>query len=136
MSIKELASVIIEGPRTLRISPWDKNQTKDIEKAITVANLGLSVVVDDQGLRVIFPELTEDRRKDIVKIAKDKLEEGKKQIRGHRDLIIKDLQNKEKDGGYGKDEIFRLKGDVQKIVDEFNKKLDEHYSRKEREIIG
>lgn len=136
MSIKELASVIIEGARTLRISPWDKNQTKDIEKAITVANLGLSVVVDDQGLRVIFPELTEDRRKDIVKIAKDKLEEGKKQIRGHRDLIIKDLQNKEKDGGYGKDEIFRLKGDVQKIVDEFNKKLDEHYTRKEREIIG
>jgi ribosome recycling factor len=136
MSIKELASVIIEGARTLRISPWDKNQTKDIEKAITVANLGLSVVVDDQGLRVMFPELTEDRRKDIVKIAKDKLEEGKKQIRGHRDLIIKDLQNKEKDGGYGKDEIFRLKGDVQKIVDEFNKKLDEHYARKEKEIIG
>jgi ribosome recycling factor len=71
-----------------------------------------------------------------VKIAKDKLEEGKKQIRGHRDIIIKDLQNKEKDGGYGKDEIFRLKNDVQKVVDEANKKLDEHYARKEKEIIG
>ncbi len=136
MAIKELASVLIEGARTLRISPWDKNQTKDIEKAITVANLGLSVVVDDQGLRVMFPELTADRRKDIAKMAKDKLEDAKKQVRGHRDTIVKDLQNKEKEGGYGKDEIFRLKNEVQKLVDESNKKLEEHYSRKEKEILG
>lgn len=136
MSIKELASVTIEGARTLRISPWDKNQTKDIEKAITIANLGLSVVVDDQGLRAMFPELTADRRKEIAKTAKDKLEEAKKQVRGHRDIIIKDLQNKEKDGGYGKDEIFRLKNDAQKLVDEFNKKLEEHFARKEKEVLG
>ncbi len=136
MSIKELASVMIEGARSLRISPWDKNQTKEIEKAITVANLGLSVVVDDQGLRAIFPELTADRRKDIAKMAKDKLEESKKQVRGHRDAIIKDLQNKEKEGGYGKDEIFRLKNETQKLVDDANKKLDEHYSRKEKEVLG
>lgn len=134
--IKELASIVIEGPRTLRISPWDKNQTKDIEKAINVANLGLSVVVDDAGLRINFPELTSDRRKDIAKLAKDKLEEAKKQVRGHRDVVIKDLQNKEKEGGYGKDEIFRLKNEVQKIVDEVNKKLDEHYVRKEKEVLG
>ena len=136
MSIKEIASVTIEGARTLRISPWDRSQTKDIEKAITVANLGLSVVVDDQGLRAMFPDLTADRRKDIAKLAKDKLEEGKKQIRGHRDSIIKDLQVKEKDGGYGKDEIFRLKNDTQKLVDEANKKLDEHFARKEKEVLG
>ena len=131
-----MASVTIEGARTLRISPWDKSQTKEIEKAITVANLGLSVVVDDQGLRAMFPELTADRRKDVAKMAKDKLEDAKKQVRGHRDTIIKDLTNKEKDGGYGKDEIFRLKNEVQKMVDESNKKLDEHYSRKEKEVLG
>lgn len=136
MGLKEVASVTIEGARTLRISPWDKSQAKDIEKAITIANLGLSVVADDQGLRVNFPELTSDRRKDIAKLAKDKLEEGKKQVRGHRDLIIKDLQNKEKEGGYGKDEIFRLKNDAQKLVDDANKKLDDHYSKKEKEILG
>ncbi len=136
MSLKELASVTIEGARTLRIVPWDKSQSKDIEKAITVANLGLSVVVDDQGLRINFPELTADRRKDIAKTAKDRLEEAKKQVRGHRDSIIKDLQNKEKDGGYGKDEIFRLKNDTQKLVDDTNKKLDDHYSKKEKEILG
>ena len=136
MSLKELASVTIEGARTLRIVPWDKSQSKDIEKAITVANLGLSVVVDDQGLRINFPELTADRRKDIAKTAKDRLEEAKKQVRGHRDSIIKDLQNKEKDGGYGKDEIFRLKNETQKLVDDTNKKLDDHYSKKEKEILG
>ena len=96
MGLKEVASVIIEGARTLRIAPWDKSQTKEIEKAITVANLGLSVVVDDQGLRVNFPELTEDRRKDIAKMAKDKLEESKKQVRQHREGIIRDLTARRK----------------------------------------
>ncbi len=136
MSIKELASVTIEGARTLRISPWDKGQSKDIEKAITVANLGLSVVVDDQGLRINFPELTSDRRKEFAKMAKDKLEEAKKKVRGHRDVIIKDLQEKEKGGGYGKDEIFRLKNETQKIVDEAGKKLEELYSKKEKEVLS
>ncbi len=136
MGLKELASVTIEGARTLRISPWDKNQTKEIEKAITVANLGLSVVVDDQGLRVMFPELTADRRTDIAKAAKNKLEDAKKQIRGHRDEVIKDLQNKEKSGGVGKDDIFRYKNDTQKIVDEANKKLEEMYVKKEKEVLS
>ncbi|MFA6294873.1 MAG: ribosome recycling factor [Candidatus Paceibacterota bacterium] len=136
MGIKELASILIEGARTLRITPWDKSHSKEIEKAITVANLGLSVVVDDQGLRVMFPELTADRRKDFAKLAKDKLEEAKKQIRGHRDVVIKDLQAKEKDGGFGKDDIFRLKNDVQKLVDEMNKKLEEHYAKKEKEVLS
>jgi ribosome recycling factor len=136
MGIKELASVTIEAARTLRISPWDKSQAKDIEKAITVANLGLSTVADDQGLRVIFPELTADRRVDIVKTAKGKLEEAKKQVRNHRDSIIKDLQAKEKSGGYGKDDIFRAKNDAQKIVDDANKKLDDMFAKKEKEILG
>ncbi|MEI8328210.1 MAG: ribosome recycling factor [Candidatus Taylorbacteria bacterium] len=136
MGLKEVASVIIEGARTLRIAPWDKSQTKEIEKAITVANLGLSVVVDDQGLRVNFPELTEDRRKDIAKMAKDKLEESKKQVRQHREGIIRDLTAKEKEGGYGKDDIFRLKNETQKIIDELIKKLDVMYEKKEKEVLG
>ena len=136
MALKEVASVTIEGARTLRIAPWDKSQTKEIEKAITVANLGMAVVVDDQGLRVMFPELTGERREQIAKIAKEKLEESKKQVRGHRDVVIKDLTAKEKEGGYGKDDIFRLKNDTQKLVDDLIKKLDEMYTRKEKEIVG
>lgn len=136
MALKEVASVIIEGARNLRVSPWDKSQVKEIEKAISIANLGLSTVVDDQGVRVIFPELTADRRKDIAKIAKDKLEEAKKQVRMHRDTVIKDIQNKEKDGGMGKDDAFRFKNETQKLVDDMNKKLEEYYIRKEKEIIS
>ena len=136
LALKEVASVTIEGARVLRIAPWDKGQTKEIEKAITVANLGLSVVVDDQGLRVMFPELTGERRQQIAKIAKEKLEEAKKQVRGHREAIVKDLQVKEKDGKMGKDDAFRAKNDTQKLVDETNKKLDEAFAKKEKELLS
>ena len=96
MSLKELASINIEGARSLRITPWDQALSKEIEKAITTSNLGLSVSVDDQGVRVTFPELTSDRRIEIARIAKDKLEGAKKKVRHFRDEVIKDLQIKEK----------------------------------------
>jgi ribosome recycling factor len=136
MGLKEIASVMIEGARTLRVMPWDKGQVKDIEKAITISNLGLSVVVDDQGLRVNFPELTSDRRVEIAKAAKEKLEDAKKQLRQHRDGVIKDLDAKEKSGAMGKDDVFRGKKDVQKLVDDCNKKLEGEFAKKEKEIVG
>ena len=136
LALKEVASVLIEGARTLRVTPWDKAQVKDIEKAITLADLGVSVAVDDQGVRVNFPELTSDKRKDFAKTAKDKMEDAKKHVRGHRDQVVKDLQAKEKAGGYGKDEIFRLTKEVQKLVDEANKRLEDAYAKKEKEILS
>lgn len=134
--LSQVGSVTGEGPRTLRITPWDTAQVKEIEKAITLANLGVSVAVDDKGLRVNFPELTAERRTQIVKLAKEKLEEGKKQIRSHRDDVMKDLQVKEKAGGLGKDEIFRHKNEAQKMVDDANKKLEDLYAKKEKEILS
>jgi len=136
MGLKEVASVMIEGARTLRVSPWDKGQVKEIEKGITLANLGLSVVADDQGLRVSFPELTSDRRIEIVKMAKEKLEEAKKQLRSHRDVVVKDFDAKEKSGAMGKDDAFRGKKDAQKLVDDCNKKLEAEFAKKEKEIVG
>lgn len=134
--LSQVGSVNSEGPRTLRITPWDSSQIKEIEKAITLANLGVSVSTDEKGLRVNFPELTAERRIQITKIAKDKLEEGKKQVRMHRDDAMKDLQTKEKAGGIGKDEVFRLQKEIQKMVDDTNKKLDEQYQKKEKEITA
>ncbi len=134
--LSQIGSVMTEGPRTIRITPWDISQAKDIEKAITLANLGVSVSVDDKGLRVNFPELTEERRKEIVKIAKERLEEGKKRVRVARDEVMKDLQAKEKAGGIGEDEVFRHQKEIQKFVDECNKKLEEFYSKKEKEILS
>ncbi len=134
--LAQVGSVMTEGPRTLRIVPWDLSQSKEIEKAISLSNLGVSVSVDDKGLRINFPELTSESRLSIVKLAKERLEEGKKQIRLHRDEVMKDLKAKEKAGGLGKDEVFRHEKEIQKFVDEANKKLDDLYSKKEKEIIS
>jgi len=136
MSLKEVASVTIEGARTIRIQPWDKAHAKDIEKAVTAANLGVSTVADGDGVRVNFPELTSDRRAEIAKSAKAKLEDAKKELRQHRDGVMKDLAAKEKSGGYGKDDIFRLKNEMQKLVDDASKKLDDAYAKKEKEILS
>ncbi len=132
----QVASVMTEGPRTIRITPWDLSQSKEIEKAITLANLGVSVSIDDKGLRVNFPELTSESRNAIVKLAKERLEEGKKQIRLHRDDAMKDLKAREKAGGIGEDEVFRHEKEIQKFVDDTNKKLDEVYAKKEKEITA
>lgn len=132
--ISQVGSITIEGSRSLRITPWDTTVSKEIEKALTIANLGVSVSVDDKGLRVNFPELTSETRVSIVKIAKEKLEEGKKQIRMHRDDAMRDLKAKVKAGGIGEDEMFRHEKEIQKLVDDTNKKLDEQFVKKEKEI--
>ncbi|MEK9185153.1 MAG: ribosome-recycling factor, partial [Patescibacteria group bacterium] len=111
-----------------------QNQTKIIEKAIISSNLGLSVNVDDRGLRIIFPELTSERREQLAKVAKQKLEEARVTLRTLRDKTWEEIQTKEKKGGMGEDDKFRLKNDMQKMVDETNKKLEELFNRKADEI--
>lgn len=134
MSLRELASITVEDPRTIRIEPWDKSQSKEIEKSIQASNLGFSVNVDDRGLRIIFPELTSERREQVIKVAKQKLEEARMSLRSYREDTIKEIESKEKEGGMGKDDKFRFKEDLQKIVDTTNKKLDEIFAKKELEI--
>ncbi len=133
-AINQVASVTIEDARTLRISPWDKSITKSIEKAIMEADLGISTSVDDQGLRVFFPELTAERRSMLLKLANDKVEQAKVTLRGHRAETIKSIEASEKDGGISKDEIFRLKEDVQKRVDAGTAALDALAKKKHDEI--
>ncbi|KKT75420.1 MAG: Ribosome-recycling factor [Parcubacteria group bacterium GW2011_GWB1_44_7] len=134
LSLKELGSITVEDARTLKISPWDASQAKNIEKAIATANLDLSVSIGDTGIRVFFPELTAERREAILKVAKEKLEQTKVTLRQERDHIWKDIQEKEKTGGMGEDEKFRLKNELQKEVDSANKNFDEHFGKKEKEI--
>jgi len=134
MPIKQVANIISEDAKTLRIAPWDAAMGKEIEKAITASNLGLSVVSDDKGVRVSFPELTADRRTALIKLAKEKTEEAKISIRKIRDVVMKDIQSKEKEAGMGEDEVKRLKNEAQKLVDAANKKLQEMEERKNKEI--
>jgi ribosome recycling factor len=122
MSIKELANISVEDAKTVKIEPWDQSVAKSIEKAITTSNLGLSLAPFEKGLRIIFPELTSERREQFVKVVKSKLEEARVSLRGLRDKTWKEIEEKEKAGGMGEDDKFRLKEDLQKIIDEANQK--------------
>lgn len=132
--LREIASVSVEDARTLRVIPWDRGLMKAIEKGITDANLGVGVATDDQGLRISFPELTSERRTQLSKIAGDKTEQAKTTLRSHRTDALKKLDAAEKEGGMGKDEISRLKVEVQKLIDEGNASLAKILERKETEI--
>ncbi len=134
MPINQVASVTTEGPRSLRVAPWDQNLTKTIEKAVIESRLGLSVAIDEKGLRITFPELTAERRQSLLKVVKQKLEEARVTLRKERDRVWEDIQAKEKEGGMGEDEKFRLKAEMQKIIDEANKELDTLALRKEEEV--
>ena len=133
-ALRELGSVSVEDARTLRIIPWDKSLTKTIEKGITDADLGVGVATDDQGLRVSFPELTSERRMQLSKIAGDRAEQAKVTLRSHRTDALKALEAAEKAGGMGEDEVKRLKGEVQKLIDAGNESLIKSLERKEEEI--
>src|SRR3989344_4782288 len=130
--LKNVASVSIEDPKTLRIAPWDKGQIKGIEKAIISANLGLSVATDDAGIRVIFPQLTTETRVTLVKTLKEKLEEARITVRRERERIWDDVQTKEEEGKMPEDDKFRAKEELQKIIDEVNKNLESIFEKKEK----
>lgn len=132
--ISTLATITVEGPKSLRITPWDKGTAKAIDTAIRESNLGVSVSLDDQGLRVNFPDLTSERRTLLIKVAKEKLEESRISLRGEREKIATDIDKKEKSGEISQDDKFRYKAELQKLVDEANKVLDALEEKKEKEI--
>jgi ribosome recycling factor len=134
MSIKELANITVEDAKTVRIEPWDMTVGKSIEKAIGVSNLGLSVAAFDKGLRIIFPELTAERREQFVKVVKQQFEEAKVSLRNLRDKTWKSIEEKEKAGGMGEDDKFRLKEEMQKVIDGSGKNMTEMAEKKEKEI--
>lgn len=136
MPLKNVANVSIEDPKTLRIAPWDKSQIKEIEKSIIASNLGLSVATDDQGIRVIFPQLTTETRTSLVKVLKEKLEEARITVRRERENVWKDVEAKEKDGKLTEDEKFAAKDALQKIIDETNDNLENIFEKKEKEVMG
>lgn len=136
MPILQLATVMSEDPRTLRIAPWDSQNIKPIEKAIQTSNLGLSVAVDDKGLRVSFPALTTESRNNFVKIAKQKLEEAKVALRQERNKVNDDLNAKKKDSEISEDEAARGRAEVDKLVKDAGEKFDQIFTKKESEILS
>jgi ribosome recycling factor len=130
MPIKNVAGITIEDPKTLRIAPWDKGQIKEIESAISTANLGLSIVSDSDGVRVIFPMLTTENRAKLAKVLKEKLEDARISVRKERQNEIDKLDD------LSEDEAKRGKEDIQKCVDESNNNLEAIFTKKETEIMN
>lgn len=135
MPIKHVANISSEDPKTLRITPWDASQIKGIETGIAASNLGVSTSPDSTSIRVIFPDLTEERRKMLVKLVGEKLEDARVSLRKEREKVLNDLNEEKKAGNISEDELFKTREDLQKLVDEANKSLEELARKKEAEIL-
>ncbi|WP_394706019.1 ribosome recycling factor [Maridesulfovibrio sp.] len=133
--INQVASVSIPDSRTIAIQPWDKGAFSLIEKALLQSDLGLNPVNDGKLLRINIPPLTEDRRKELVKIAKKYTEESKIALRNVRRDLNDSMKKLEKDKDISEDEQRKAQEDVQKMTDDYVKKCDAACVDKEKEIL-
>ncbi|MDB5238377.1 MAG: Frr, ribosome recycling factor [Candidatus Kaiserbacteria bacterium] len=132
--LKQVGNVGTEDARTLRVSAYDPGVIKDIERAISAANLGVGTSSDGTTIRVTFPDLTSERREQLVKVAKGKLEEGRTAVRIARDESWKEIQEREREGTLTEDDKFALKEELQKKVDAANEALEKAFEAKETEM--
>ena len=135
MRIRDLAGITTPTPRSLRIQPWDISIVSRIDKAIQKANLGLNPMVDKKFLRIILPELSEERRIEFAKIVRRMAEDGRVAVRHVRRDAIDLLKKETKDGTITEDEQTVGEKKVQKLTDKFVAKIDEHLKKKETEIM-
>jgi ribosome recycling factor len=129
--LKQLASIGAPEPRLLTVTPFDKGAMKEIEKAISDADLGFNPANDGVLIRLPVPELTEDRRKDMVKLARKMAEDGRIAVRNIRRDAITEIKN----GDATEDEVRRAEADVQKVTDEFIAAIDSALKGKEAEVM-
>lgn len=133
--LKQIASINIPEARQILIQPWDKGGLIFIESAIRDSDLGLNPGNDGQNIRITLPALTEDRRKELVKLLNQRLEDSRIVIRTLREEIWKDIQELERSGAIAEDDKFLGKDELQKVVDEYNQKLEVIRKKKEEEIL-
>lgn len=133
--VAQMATVSVPEPRLLVVKPWEKGQAKHIDKAIRESNLGLNPQVDGEVIRIPIPALTEERRKEMVKLAKKNGEDCKVAVRKHRRDANEMLDTLQKDGDVSEDDADRSKKKVEEIVAEGVKHIDEVIAHKEKEIL-
>ena len=134
MPMSQVGTISAPEPRLLSVHVWDKGQVSFVEKAIREAGLGLNPMADGQMVRVPLPELNEERREELVKIAGKYAEQGRVAVRNVRRDGMDQLKKGEKDGEISQDEQKTLSDDVQKLTDDYISKIDEALSQKEAEI--
>ena len=134
--VQQVATVSTPDPRSLMIQPWDGSLLKAIEKAILASDLGINPQNDGRAIRLVFPPLTEERRKDLVKQTKKYAEEAKVAIRNIRRDAIDKFKKQQKASEITEDDLKGLEKDMQKMTDEFIKKIDEMTAKKEKELYA
>ena len=133
--INQVAAITVPEPRSISVSVWDRGVVVSVEKAIRASGLGLNPVVEGQTLRIPIPPLTEERRRDLAKIAAKYAEQQRVAIRNVRRDANDDLKKAEKDSVISQDEQKRMESEVQKMTDEAVKRVDEALKTKEQEIM-
>ena len=133
--ISQVANVTVPEPRLLQIAPWDPNMLKTIEKAILASDLGINPGNDGKVIRLVFPELTEERRKDLAKDVKKKGEDAKVAVRNVRREAIDTMEKAEKKGDITEDDLKKDKDDIQKFTDKKNEEIDKIVEKKTKEIM-
>jgi ribosome recycling factor len=133
--IKQVASIGIPDAKTIMVQPWDKNNLPAIEKAILAANLGFTPTNDGRVIRITIPALTEERRKEYVKMAKQMAEEARVAIRNTRRKHKDEAKKLEKEHQIGEDEMYKDIDKIQELTDKYIEKIDELLTAKEAEIM-
>ncbi len=133
--LSQVASLSLPDSRTIMIQPWEPKIIQEIERAIMKSDLDLTPANDGKAIRINIPTLTEERRKDLVKLIKKRGEDGKVSIRNHRRDSNDALKKLEKEKEISEDDLKKSLDEIQKMTDEFIKKIDEVISHKEKEIL-
>lgn len=135
LPLNQLAGITVPGPNLLIIQPWDRGSIGDIEKAIMTSDLGLNPNSDGRVIRVNIPPLTEERREELIKVVRRRVEEGKVAIRNLRREVIEELRTQEKNKEISQDEHKRTQGQLQKVTDSFIAEIDQVGQDKEKDIM-
>jgi len=135
MRVRELAGITTPEPRTLTIQPWDANSLHPIEKAIQKSNLGLTPSIQGKVIRIFFPELSQERRQEFVKIVRKMAEDGRVAIRHVRRDAMEQLKKHAHDSGTTEDDVEHAEKELQKLTDDYVAKIDGHLAHKEKEIM-
>jgi ribosome recycling factor len=133
--LKQVANLAVPESRLITIQPWEPSLIKEIEKAIVNSGLGLTPSNDGKLIRVPIPQLTEERRKDLIKICKKHGEETKVKLRAVRHEANDELKKQQKDGKISEDDRRRGEADIQKLTDQYVQKIDQTLKKKEEEIL-
>lgn len=135
MQLKEVAAITTPDPRLIQIQPWDKSVIKEIEKALQLANLGINPTTDGNLVRLPIPELSRERRQDLVKVSHRMGEEGRVGVRHARRDALDALKKEQKEGVISEDDYHRLEKEIQQLTDDFNKEIDKHLQAKEKDLM-